>query len=82
MAVGIISNTQNKAVYARSTPANLLLYEHNEVETTLSVNTGGLLLITASNIVLLISLNVCLKLAGISCIISMVDTAKLKSRAR
>ena len=73
-------NTQNEVKYTRITLANLLISEINTVKTAAGVDIGGLLLLTASNSILLISLNVLFKLMIILSINFMMYTVKFEPR--
>ena len=76
--MSIIENTQNEAIFARSTLANLLIRKINEIRAVASIDTCCLLLPAAYNSTLLISYDVVLKLTSIFSIFSMVYTTKIE----
>jgi hypothetical protein len=81
MIMSIIRDTQNEAIFARSTLANLLVRKINEIRAVASVDTCRLLLSTAYDSTLLISYNVLLELTSIFSVSSMVYTTKIEPRA-
>jgi hypothetical protein len=79
--MNIVGDTQNEAIFARSTLPNLFVCKIDEIRAAASVDTGRLLLAAADNSILLISCNVLLELTSICSILSMVNATKIEPRA-